>query len=106
MIKENCTESTKYMYKYTIHTRTKTSLNVSLACFWGFLLPSGLSQNIAMLKTLVFSTPVITNQFTTVSVTTDKQGSYNNKQQNGSVVKNAIKAGVIAPAAGPHIQLL
>lgn len=49
-------ESTKYMYKYTVHICTKTSLNVSLTCSWGFLHPSGLPQNTAMIKVFFFYT--------------------------------------------------
>lgn len=46
-------QSTKYMYKDTIHVCTKTSLNISLASFWGFLHPSGLLQNTVMLNTFL-----------------------------------------------------
>lgn len=53
IIKENGTESTKYMYKYTIHICTKTSLNVSLTCSWGFLHGSGLPDT-AMLTWFFF----------------------------------------------------
>lgn len=89
------------MYKYTIHICTKTSLNVSLTCSWGFLHPSGLPQNIATIKTFFFYTNyhklVHNGEHDNINREGNKEVR-NREKQNGSAVKYASKS-VIAPAA-------